>query len=199
VYIADTFDNKVREVAAGTGTITTIAGTSGPCVGAGSCGDTGPATAAELQAPGGVALDSGGNVYIADTFDNKVRKVAAHGDTITTIAGTGAACSTPSSCGGNGPSTNAELNGPSGVALDGGGTVYIADTRDNEVRMVAADGSKITTLAGTGVQCTASPCGDGNPATQAQLAQPYGVAVDPASGNVYIADTYDNEVRKLSP
>jgi sugar lactone lactonase YvrE len=198
VYIADTFDNKVREVAAGSGTIATIAGTGGPCQGAGSCGDTGPATAAELQAPGGVALDSGGNVYIADTFDNKVRKVAAHGGTITTLAGTGAPCGAPSRCGDNGSPTNAELNGPNSVAVDGGGNVYIADTRDNEVRMVAAGGSKITTIAGTGAACTATPCDDGNPATQAQLAQPYGVAVDPSSGNIYIADTYDNEVRKLS-
>jgi trimeric autotransporter adhesin len=167
------------------GTIATVAGTGT----AGSGGDTQQATAAQLGHPHGVAVDSAGNLYIADLSNNRVRKVAPNG-TITTVAGTG----TPGDSGDGGPATSAQLNNPSGVAVDSDGNLYIADYRSHRVRKVEPGGT-ITTVAGTG---TYGSGGDGGPATAAQLTRPYGVAVDSA-GNLYIADTDDDRVRKVAP
>ncbi len=178
VYIADEGNHRVRKVSPG-GTITTIAG-SGV---AGFSGDGGPATSANLNYPQGVAVDAQGNVYIADTSNYRVRKVSP-GGTISTFAGGG------SSLGDGGPATAAQLNAPKGVAVDGQGNVYIADTNDNRVREVSPGGT-ISTFAGGG-----SSLGDGGPATSAELGQPSAVAVD-GQGNVYIADTDNHRVRKV--
>jgi hypothetical protein len=133
---------------------------------------------------------------IADGGDNEVRKVSASG-TITRVAGSGKQCAAPPACGDGGAATSADLNGPDGVALAANGTFYIADSGDNEVRRVSAAG-KITSVAGTGVACAVpSSCGDGGPATSAQLNYPEAVALDP-SGDLYIADTYDAEVRFIA-
>ncbi len=171
LYIADSGNNRIRKVTAGSGIITTIVGNGT----AGYSGDNGPATAAELNNPSAVAVDSAGNVYIADSKNNRIRKFTAASGIITTVAGTGA----PGYSGDNGPATSAELYNPTGIAIDGGGDVYFSDTTYNVVRMVNTAGI-ITTVAGNG---TNGNNGDGGPATSAQL-NPNGLAVDSA-GNLY--------------
>jgi sugar lactone lactonase YvrE len=196
VYVADWGDNEVRKLSV-TGSITPVAGGGTSCSSPPACGDRGPATDAQLSFPDGVAVDQAGNVYIADTGDNEVRKVSP-GGTITRFAGTGAACSAPPACGDGGAATAAQLSNPFGLAVDRSGDVYIADAGDNEIRKVTPAG-KISRVAGTGKACSKPPaCGDAGPATTGQLNFPAGVAVDQA-GNVYVADDGDNEVRKVSP
>ena len=182
VYIADRTNDRIRKVAP-TGVITTFAGTGT----AGSGGDGGPATAAQLNQPGGVALDGAGNLYIADTENHKVRKVNTAG-VITTVAGTGRA----GARGGGGQATANELNTPTGVLAGGDGSFYISESGNNWVRRVDAAGV-ITTFAGTG---GAGDSGDGGPATAAKLDNPDGLAFDSA-GNLYVADTRHDRVRKV--
>lgn len=240
VFVADTANHRIRKVTPA-GVITTIAGTGA----GGFSGDGGQATAAQLFAPGGVAVDGAGNVYVGDTSNNRVRKVAPDG-TITTVAGTGtegytadgapavtAALHAPTALavaadgtvyvveygggrvrkilpsgtlvtvagqeydGFNGdgiPAASAQLDSPSGVAVDAAGNVYISDTDNNRIRRVGTDGI-ITTIAGTGAYGFG---GDGGPATAAQFNGAFGVAVD-AAGNVYFADLYNYRVRKIVP
>ncbi|HUZ27747.1 MAG TPA: hypothetical protein VMU90_00810 [Solirubrobacteraceae bacterium] len=195
LYIADTLNNEVRKVSA-RGIITRLAGTGAGCTTPRSCGDGGPAMSAQLNAPAGVAVDRQGNVYIADSGDQAVRRVSAKG-TITRVAGDGTACAKAAACGDGGAATSAQLYVPTAVAIDKTGDVFIADSSDNKVRKVSADGT-IATVAGTGNACASPPsCGDGANAKQAQLSFPNGVALD-QSGNLYIADQGDNEVRQLS-
>ena len=182
VYIADVSNRRIRKVDS-TGTITTIAGTGE----FGFSGDGGPAVEAELRSPTGVAVDSAGNVYIADYSNHRIRKVDSTG-TITTIAGTGECCFS----GDGGPAVEAELRSPYGVAVDSAGNVYIADVSNRRIRKVDSTGT-ITTIAGTG---EFGFSGDGGPAVEAELRSPYGVAVDSA-GNVYIADYSDHRIRKV--
>jgi len=183
VYIADHGNARVRKVNGKT--ITTIAGTSS----AGFSGDGGPATAAQLSQPDGLAVDAQGNVYIADYGNHRVRKVNPAG-VITTIAGTGK----QGFSGDGGPATAAQLDFPEGVGVDGRGNVYIADTGNSRVRRVSASGT-MTTIAGTG---EVRFSGDGGRATSASLSRPTDVAVD-GSGNLYIADFLNYRVRKVSP
>ena len=182
LYIADTANNTVRSVT--NGVISGFAGTGT----AGSSGDGNPASGAQLNGPQGLAVDSAGSLYIADTQNNRVRKVT--GGTISTVAGSGAA----GFAGDGGAATSAQLNAPFAVAVDAAGNLYIAEFNNNRVRKVAANGN-IGTLAGNGVSGFS---GDGLQATSAQLNGPRGVAVD-SSGNVYIADTNNNCVRKVTP
>jgi streptogramin lyase len=194
VYIADRFDNEIRNVAPDH-TIKTVAGNGTACMTYPNCGDTGLAVNAQLDGPSGVAVDSAGNFYIADSFDNEVRQV--FGGRIFRLAGDGTRCTQAANCGDGGPATHAQLNNPTGVAVDPSGNVYVADQGDNAVREIVAQTDFITRTAGNGGACTTAPtCGDGGPGPDAQLASPFGVALDPA-GNIYIADTSDNEVRKL--
>jgi sugar lactone lactonase YvrE len=183
LYIADINNHRVRKVSV-SGTITTVAGNGTP----GFSGDGGPATNAGLPEPYGVAVDAAGNLYIVDINNHRVRKVSVSG-TITTVAGNG----TPGFSGDGGPATNARLAYPTGVAVDAAGNLYIADRLNSRVRKVSTSGT-ITTVAGDG---SAGFSGDGGPATNAQLAGPYGVAVD-AAGNLYIADFQNSRVRKVS-
>jgi uncharacterized protein (TIGR03437 family) len=179
VYIADSSNNRIRKVS--NSVITTVAGTGT----AGFSGDNGPAISAQLTDPEGVAVDSAGNLYIADTGYSRVRKVA--NGVITTVAGGGA------TLGDNGPATSAQLYSPKGVAVDSAGNLYIADTYNQRIRKVS--NGVITTVAGTGTHGPSS--GDNSPATSASLFSPTGVAVDSA-GNLYIADTGNSRVRKVS-
>jgi sugar lactone lactonase YvrE len=182
LYIADNGNSRVRRVSV-SGVITTVAGTGMY----GFSGDGGPATNAQLKSPFGVAVDSVGNLYIADPYNHRVRKVSVSG-VITTVAGTG-----PSGFWGDGEAaTDAQLSFPSGVAVDGAGNLYIADTGNSRVRVVSL--GTISTKAGTGVEGFS---GDGGPAVDAQLFQPLGVAVD-AAGNLYVVDLLANRVRKVS-
>jgi sugar lactone lactonase YvrE len=181
LYIADAGNNRVCK-ADRAGVITTVAGNGVP----GYTGDAGPANGAELNYPMGVAVDASGNLYIADTKNNRVRMVDRAG-IITTVAGTGAQGSSS-----NGPAISAELNQPTGVAVDKAGNLYIADNQNFCIRKVDTRGS-ITTVAGNG---TEGYGGDGGPATGAELDYPTGVAVDKA-GNLYIADARNNRIRKV--
>jgi len=185
LYIADLGNNRVREVGAATGVITTVAGAGLR----GEGGDGGPATQALLNSPYNVAVDGAGNLYIADFSNSRVREVAAATGIITTVAGTG----TGGYGGDGGPATQALLNLPYGVAVDGSGNLYIADLSNNRVREVVAATGVITTVAGNGAQGYG---GDGGPAIQASLYSPAGVAVDGAD-NLYIADSNNNRVREV--
>jgi uncharacterized protein (TIGR03437 family) len=180
LYIADTMNNRILEVS--NGVITTVAGNGTQGFG----GDNGPATSAQLAQPRGVAVDSAGNVYIADTFNNCIRKVS--GGVITTVVGTGA----QGFGGDNGPAASAQLYWPWGLAVDSAGNLYIADSNNNRVRKVS--NGVIATVAGGG----SSGLGDNGPATNAQLDGPGSIAVDSA-GNVYIADAGNNRIRILKP
>ncbi len=178
LYIADTFNNRVRKVS--NGVITTVAG------GGSSLGDNGLAISAQLYFPGGVVVDSAGNLYITDTFNDRIRKVS-NGE-IVTVAGNG----TYGFSGDNRPATSAELSDPGGAAVDSAGNLYIADSGSSRVRKVS--NGVITTVAGNG---TPGFSGDNGPATSAELISPSGVAVDTA-GNLYIADSGNSRVRKVS-
>ncbi|HXP87708.1 MAG TPA: IPT/TIG domain-containing protein [Bryobacteraceae bacterium] len=179
MFIADAINNRVRKVS--NGIITTVAGNG---MFLGFSGDNGPAASAQLSFPYGVAVDSAGNLYIADYGNNRVRKVS--NGIITTIAGNG----TAGFNGDLGPATNAQLNRPVGVAVDSAGSLYIADTLNNRIRKVS--NGVITTVAGGG-----SSLNDNGPAASAQLNNPNGVTVD-STGNLYIADTQNNRVRKVA-
>ena len=184
VYIADKGNNRVRKVDS-LGYITTIAGNGT----GGYSGDNGPATAAKLYGPCGVAVDNWGNVYIADQSNNAVRKVDANG-MITTIAGTG----NPGYNGDLWPAaTLANLSGPASVAVDNMGNVYIADQYNNRIRKVDTF-NKISTVFGNGI---AGFTADGGDATHAEIYQPSSVAVD-GYGNIYISDELNYMIRKVN-
>ncbi len=187
VFIADASGNRIREVVKATGAIITVAGTGMP----GSSGDNGPATAATLNNPNGVAVDGSGNLYIADSGNNRVREVVKATGNIITIAGTG----THGYSGDNGPATSAQLYYPMGVAVDPYGSVFIADTYNSRIRVIVQSSGTILTYAGTG---TSGYGGDGGPAGSGNLNFPYALGLD-GSGNLFIADTYNNVVREVLP
>ena len=165
------------------GVIETLAGTG--AVGYG--GDGGPASRAFFRFPRGVAADTSGNIYVADSRDHRIRKIDSEG-TITTLAGNGE----PGYSGDGGPATLARLDHPEGVAADGAGNVYVADSENHRVRKIDTTGI-ITTFVGTGVR---GDQGDGGPAAEAGLSFPAGVAVD-GEGSVYVADRWNHRVRKI--
>jgi hypothetical protein len=182
------------------GTITTVAGTGSP----GYSGDNSPATQAQLNHPLGLALDAAGNLFIAlgnfDALNHRVRKVSPEG-TITTVAGTGK----PGFSGDGGQATDAQLDRPFAVVVDGAGNLFIAEVNNHRVRKVTPDGI-ITTCAGSGpVDANTNPmadpvkggfAGDNGPATAARLNFPSGLAVD-AHDNLFIADGLEYRVRKV--
>lgn len=194
LYVTLAGDDEVVKIVGSV--VTVVAGDSSRTCGTSTnlCGDGGPATAASLNSPGDVAVDAAGNVYIADTGINRVRKVAAGTQIISTVAGTGDPCGTATdTCGDAGPGTSAELSSPGGVAVTPDGTrLYIADTLDNRVRVVV--NGTINAFAGNG-DCGCVGIGDNGPATSASLFQPYGVEVD--GSDVLIADTSDAEIRRV--
>jgi hypothetical protein len=181
LYIADTHNNRIREVSGGI--IATIAGTGA----ASFSGDGGPAAAAALDYPTALAIDSNGNLYIADTNNSRIREISA--GLISTVAGNGQ----QTYSGDGGPAIAAGLDSPNGVAVDAAFNLYIGDTHNQRIRMVAAATGIITTLAGTGVK---GYTGDGA-AVSAALAAPHGVAVNSA-GAVYIADSDNDRIRTVA-
>jgi uncharacterized protein (TIGR03437 family) len=191
VYVADSQNNRIRKISTG-GTITTVAG---PGSTSGILGDGGQATSATLSGPADVAVDSAGNIYVADTGHDRVRKISGDG-TINTVAGNGSAFDPTFSgfTGDGGQATDAVIGEPEGIALDHGGNLYIADRYHSTVRRVSPTGI-ISTVAGTG---TGSYSGDGGLGAIATLNLPQKVAVD-AAGNVYIADEQNNRVRLVTP
>jgi len=186
LYIVDKDNGRIRKVAASSGIITTVAGSAGNAY----AGDGGPAVSASMNVPNGIAFDSSGNMFIADTANNVVRKVNSSG-TISTVAGNGFSAYS----GDGGPATSASLSLPTSVAFDAAGNLYIADSNNSCIRLVTPD-QNIHTFAG---QCSyALFVGDGGPAIQAKLNKPYSVAVD-AYGSVYISDTGNQCLRKVTP
>lgn len=178
VYVGDYGNNKIRKIAPN-GDVTTLAGSGAP----GSADGAG--VSATFRNPEGVAVDAAGNVYVADYLNNEIRKIDPNGN-VTTLAGS----TTPGSADGKG--TSASFNNPRNVAADGAGNLYVADTDNNKIRKIDTSGS-VTTLAGSGTSGHA----DGRGAA-ASFAVPRGIAVDVA-GNVYVADTGNNLIRKIDP
>ncbi len=185
IFVADYGNHRVRKVIVSDGIIVTVAGG-----GISGTGDGGQATTAVLGFPQGVAFDPSGDFYIADELANRIRKVTVATGVITTVAGTGNVGYCPDGI----PATDGSLNRPYGVALDDSGNFFIADWGNNVVRKVFASTGTILTIAGNR---TSGYSGDGGSATTAELHGPSGVAVD-TEGNVYIADFFNNEVRKVT-
>ena len=186
LYIADQTNRRIRKVTAATGIISTVAG-----IGTTSFnGDNIAATGAMLNNPLSVAVDSSGNVFFADTGNQRVRKVTAATGFITTVAGSGV----QGYNGDNIAATSAMLNIPYGVAVDSLGNVYFADSGNNRIRKVTTGSGNITTVVGNGI---AAYNGDNISAVNATVNNPIGVAVD-SSGDVYIADSRNNRIRKVT-
>jgi trimeric autotransporter adhesin len=182
LFIADTFNNRIRKVN-GSGIITTVAGNGT----ADFCGDSGAATSACLNFPRGVVSDDAGNLFIADTFNHRVRRIAK--GIITTLAGNG----TPGFSGDNGAAISACLQFPVAVAVDTDGNVFITDLGNQRIRKIHR--GTITTVAGNGAM---GFCGDGGQATSACLSSPFGIAVD-TGGNLFIADAGNQRIRQVGP
>jgi streptogramin lyase len=163
-----------------TGIVATFAGSGNPGfadgIGAG----------AQFNNPGGMAIDAHGNIYISDTFNNRIRKMTPDG-TVTTIAGTGVAGYTP-----DGPAASAQFYAPAGLAVDAQGNIYVADYGNNMIRKISADGTTVSTVAGNGF----SGFVDGEALKVAAFNGPSGVAVD-TKGNVFVADQNNNQIRKI--
>jgi sugar lactone lactonase YvrE len=182
VYVADTGNQRIRKITPN-GTVTTLAGDADDEGGGGYADGNG--TAASFSNPSGVAVDSSGNVYVADSDNQRIRKITPNG-AVTTLAG--------SHNGGyaDGIGTAAKFSVSQEVAVDSSGNVYVADTYNHRIRKITPNGM-VTTLAGSGNEAYA----DGN-GTAASFTYPRGVAVD-SSGNVYVADSYNQRIRKITP
>ena len=176
VYVSD-YNHKIRKINT-TGVVTTLAGngTQGVANGIG--------TAASFNYPTSVAVDAADNVFVADYYNHKIRKINAAG-VVTTLAGSNTAGAT------DGTSTDASFNHPQGVAVDAAGNVYVADTNNHKIRKINSEGA-VTTLAGNGTEGAADGTG-----TAASFNYPSSVAVD-AAGNVYVADTWNHKIRKIT-
>jgi sugar lactone lactonase YvrE len=185
LYVADSFNNRIRKLEGGQ--VSTLAGNG---TFGGVDGDGGPKGTAEFAGPSGAAVDGAGNVYVADEFNNCIRKVTSAGE-VTTIAGTidgGAGFA-------DGDAGIGQLNRPAAVALDAAGNLYVADSYNNRIRKVDPSGN-LTTVAGNGD--AGDTDGTGGPSGTAAFDTPGGVAVD-AAGNLYIADSANNLLRKIDP
>jgi sugar lactone lactonase YvrE len=178
VYVADTYNNRIRKIAPG-GVVTTLAGRASPGA------QDGPGATATFYYPEGVAVDGAGLVYVGDSNSNLIRKVALDG-TVSTLAGSGDAGFA------DGQGAAASFDHPAGLAVDGAGNVYVADVYNNTIRKVTPGGS-VTTFAGSGLQGAANGTG-----TAASFRRPAAVAVD-AAGNLYVGDGANHMIRKITP
>jgi sugar lactone lactonase YvrE len=184
VYVAEIHNNTIRKIDSKTGIISTVAG----CGLKGFEGDGGLAVYAKLNGPEGVFLDTLGNIYIADTYNQRIRRVDVRTGIIETIAGTGER-------GYNGDNIRAcesYLNCPAGVVVDSKGNVYFNDYKNDRIRKINLAGI-ISTFAGTGIP---GYSGDGGPANKAQINDVYGLGID-TKDNVYIMDSLNFAVRKV--
>jgi DNA-binding beta-propeller fold protein YncE len=200
VFIADTYNNRVVKVTP-QGQVTAVAGNGK----AGYSGDGRPAAFAELNEPTGVAVDAKGNLYIADSSNNVVRRVDAKTGIITTVAGDFAADKASDGLGGfsgdGGAATSAQLNEPQGVALDGAGDLFIADTFNNAVREVTPAGAISTVVNSAPAAGGTPPAGgesNGAAPTASKLNTPYGVAIDPSTQDLYVADTSNSKIAQVT-
>jgi len=200
VFIADTYNNRVVKVTP-QGQVVTVAGDGV----AGYSGDGRLGTFAELNEPTGVAVDAQGNLYIADSSNNVIRRVDAKTGIITTVAGDYAADKANDGLGGfsgdGGPATSARLNDPQGVAVDGAGDLFIADTFNNAIREVTPAGTISTVVNSASANGGApAPGGEssGKAPTASKLNSPYGVAIDPSTEDLYVADTNNSKIAEVT-
>ena len=184
LYIAESSGNRIRKIDTG-GMISTVAGTGEE----GSAGDGGPAIEAELHHPTVITVGGTGNIYVSGFGGHRVRRIDREG-TITTVVGTGV----KGSSGDGGPATEAQINWPNGLVVDGVGNLFLSDINAARVRMVDASGT-ITTVAGAGF---IDRTGDGGPATEARIVTPSGLALD-ANGNLFIAEFWEGRIRRVDP
>ncbi len=184
LFVADSHNQRVREVAAGSGVITTVAGTGA----AGFAGDGGPAKAAVLDLPTALAFDAAGNLFVADTANHRVRRIAAGTGVITTVTGNGV----EGFGGDGGAATAAMIDSPGGLAVDAAGNVLVAESANHRVLTISPAGV-ITTVASEGTQTFA---GDSGPAVAASLDSPRAVALSPG-GLVTLADSGNQRVRQV--
>jgi sugar lactone lactonase YvrE len=198
-YIADTANNRILLTTAA-GATTVIAGGNG----AGYSGDGGLATAATLKGPRGVAIDTSGNVYIADTGNNVIRKVGASGIISTYAGGASAVCSQANNTRGDGcPGLQATFSAPVGLVADNFGQLYVADSGNNVIRQISLTTNVTTFAGGAATVCTTAAgatdtLGDGCSANATVFLSPTGLAFDATGQNIFVADTGDNVVRKIS-
>ncbi|HEY1738698.1 MAG TPA: fibronectin type III domain-containing protein [Acidimicrobiia bacterium] len=177
MYLADALNYRIRKVTPA-GVVTTFAGS-------GSAGSTnGTGTAASFTIPEGIGVDSSGNVFVADTYNNEIRKITPAG-VVTTFAGSTTAGSA------NGTGTSASFNGPSDIAIDASNNLYVADSNNNEIRKITTSGV-VTTFAGATTAGFANGTG-----TSARFSLPEGLNID-SSGNIYVADTNNSRIRKIT-
>ena len=200
VFVADTYNNRVVKVTP-QGQVSTVAGDGVP----GHSGDGRLAAFAELNSPTGLAVDADGNLYIADSANNVIRRVDAKTGIITTVAGDYAADQANDGLGGfsgdGGPATSAQLNDPQGIAVDGAGDLFIADTFNNAIREVTPAGT-ITTVVNAATASGGAPTAgsekSGGAPTASKLNTPYGIAIDPSTDDLYIADTTNSKIAEVT-
>jgi len=179
LYVADLINTEIRKIVISSGVVTTLAGSTA----AGAA--NGKGSAASFYYPSGVAADGNGNLYVSDGYNNEIRKIVISSGVVTTLAGTVA--------GGHadGKGSMASFNGPRGIAMDGNGSLYVADFDNNEIRKIVVSSGVVTTLAGSITAGSVDGIG-----TAAKFNYPIGVAID-ANGNLYVGDENNNEIRKI--